>query len=83
MAAQEHRYVARPGAEFVCRDAWRIVLRVLEDAENFASQVLGDRLSHAHEPAHEEIDRAFPVQAEGGTSAISRVSPRVEMVQPD
>lgn len=65
MAAQKRGEVTCPEAKLAGSDARRIILRVLEDAEDLVGEVFGDRTSHACKSVHEEVDGVPAVKIEG------------------
>ena len=74
--------VLDPVAKGTGRDAFRVVLWIVQDTEDVVGQELGDREGHARETLHEELDGLLAVELERRAHALRSVRPGVIMVQP-
>ena len=80
--AQKRRQIFNPKAELPSLNPWRIILGVLEDAENLGGKVRSNILRHASKALHEKSNRLRAVEIERVARAFSCVLPWVEVVQP-
>lgn len=80
--SEETRQILDPVPELPRLYPLRIILRILEDAEDLVGEVLCDGASHACEALHEEIDGSYTVQIEGITSPMGGILPWVIMIEP-
>lgn len=64
VTTEECGQVTSPSAKLSRCGSRRIVLRVLEDTEDFVREIFSDRASHASESIHEKIDGVLPVEVE-------------------
>jgi hypothetical protein len=65
MAAAKKRWkVFDPHSKLACRNTWRIIAGIVQDAEDSIGKKFSDRSCHAREAQHEEINRVTTVQFE-------------------
>lgn len=81
MTAEQGRKVLGPSTELCGSHALGIIRGIVEDAEDSVSEDLRDRLGHACEAVHEEVDRIPAKEIERRAGTLGSVSPRIVMVQ--
>jgi hypothetical protein len=82
-SAYEKRWkILRLSPKFTPLNPLQIAYRIVENAKNFSSKVLGDRERHVSETLHEKIDRLFTIQIKCVASSMRSVLPWVAMVEP-
>lgn len=75
--------VLGPQTKFVSRNALRITIRVVKDAEDSGGQKFCNWVRHASEAGHEKVDGIPTEGVKRGAGAFRGISPRIVVIQPD
>ena len=59
---EQRRQVFGPNTKLACRDAWRVIIEVIENAEHLVGEVFGDGCCHSGETVHEKEGRLLPIK---------------------
>lgn len=75
--------VLGPQTKFVSRNALRITIRVVKDAEDSGGQKFCNWVRHASKAGHEKVDGIPTEGVKRGAGAFRGISPRIVVIQPD